>query len=489
MSGILPPIGFWSYTSSDDEASNGRLSALRLLLAKELQLKVGRNDRVKIFQDVAAIPHGTDWLKQIMNALAESSFFIPIVTPAFLQSEMCCREVLHFREREIALGRDDLILPLHYVTTDRVDPARPGACHDPAVLELLRSRQWIDFRPLRTRQVDSESVLNLLDAFSESIADALHRIVVPSASIPLPRPAIQATPRGPQPGDFDKEGPDYPEMVLIPAGTYLRGVPEAESEREGTNDDNARPVRRVTIANPFWLGRYPVTRGEFAAFINNTGYKMPDKAWTFEPDAKGDWTYAERAGRGWRNPGYPQTDRDPVVCVSHADAMAYLDWLNDRTKGGYRLPSEAEWEYAARAGTETARFWGDSMEQAHRHANTADQSLKRHMGKAAAGRSFIKGDDGFVFTSPVGSFSPNDFKTHDMLGNVSEWCADRWHNSYAGAPDDGAAWTTAGHDVRRVLRGGSWNDNPRSIRAGIRVDGSSAFRRRFVGFRPARTSF
>ena len=198
MSGILPPIGFWSYTSSDDEASNGRLSALRVLLAKELQLKVGRIDRVKIFQDVTAIPHGTDWLKQITNALAESSFLIPIITPAFLQSEMCCREVMHFREREIALGRDDLILPLHYVTTDRVDPARLGACHDPAVLQLLRSRQWIDFRTLRTRQPDSEPVLDLLNIFSDSVAEALHRPApnrVPRGPSPVPTRRRQAAPK------------------------------------------------------------------------------------------------------------------------------------------------------------------------------------------------------------------------------------------------------------------------------------------------------
>lgn len=156
-------------------------------------------------------------------------------------------------------------------------------------------------------------------------------------------------------GDIDRDGPDYPEMVLIPAGNYLRGVPEAEQKRENGTDDNARPIRNVTIPAPFWLGRFPVTRGEFAAFVNNAGYETGDKAWTVEADKKGNWSYEERSGRDWRNPGFTQTDRDPVVCVSHDDAMAYIGWLNGRTKGGYRLPSEAEWEYAARAGTTTAR--------------------------------------------------------------------------------------------------------------------------------------
>lgn len=282
-------------------------------------------------------------------------------------------------------------------------------------------------------------------------------------------PAVQlvtdATTRLPPRGE---RLPFEPEMVLIPAGSFRMGSTKTENKRYGWDETDNLPKHLVTFAKSFWIGKYPVTRGEYAAFVSDPGYAVSN---------------------AWRDPGFLQTDHHPVVSVSAEEANAYVAWLSARTGRAYRLPSEAEWEYAARAGTETARFWGDSMEQAHRHANTADQSLKRHMGKAAAGRSFIKGDDGFVFTSPVGSFSPNDFKTHDMLGNVSEWCADRWHNSYAGAPDDGAAWTTAGHDVRRVLRGGSWNDNPRSIRAGIRVDGSSAFRRRFVGFRPARTSF
>ena len=339
MSGILPPIGFWSYTSSDDEASNGRLSALRVLLAKELQLKVGRIDRVKIFQDVTTIPHGTDWLKQITNALAESSFLIPIITPAFLQSEMCCREVMHFREREIALGRDDLILPLHYVTTDRVDPARLGACHDPAVLQLLRSRQWIDFRTLRTRQPDSEPVLDLLNIFSDSVAEALHRPApnrVPRGPSPVPTRRRQAAPKL---QTIDQEKSQYPQMILIRAGRFLRGKPKAESQREGTNDDDARPVRQVLIAKPFWLERYPITRGQFAAFIKDTNYKIPGRAGTFESDTKGAWTYADRAGRDWRSPGFPQNDQHPVVCVNHADAMAYINWINHRTKGGYRLPS------------------------------------------------------------------------------------------------------------------------------------------------------
>ena len=470
MTDYLPPIGFWSYTSSDEDASGGRLSQLRALLAKELQLKVGREPKVHIFQDVAAIPHGANWAEAIHKALAESSFFIPIVTPAFLQSEWCCREVMRFHERQQASGRKDLIFPLHYVDTDRVNPDRPGACHDPQAFAVLKTHQWIDFRPLRIRSPESEPVSELLDRFSDSIWNALCQPVPPS-----PRPAALL-----------RDGSDLPEMVSIPAGTYMRGVPEAESQREDADDDAARPVRRVTVPS-FWMGRYPVTRGEFAALVRKTGYKTTGKAETFELDAKGIFTWEERTGRDWRNPGFQQTDRHPVVCISHDDAMAYIDWLNARAGGGYRLPSEAEWEYAARAGTATARYWGDGREGAKGRANVADRSLVDQIKATFDEDEFFDFDDGFPFTAPVDAFPANGFGLHDMLGNAWEWCADYWHADYNGAPDDGSAWETGDDSGWRVLRGGSWYSYPQYVRAGVRNGGVRGNRNCDIGFRLSRT--
>jgi len=500
----LKPIGFWSYTSSDDTASGGRLSQLRLLLADALQLRIGRNPKVHIFQDVATIPHGTDWLQQIRKALGESSFLIPILTPAFLQSEMCCEEVMHFREREAALGRDDLIFPLHYIDVEDIDPHDPGECHDARVLTLLRSRQAIDFRALRLRDPASEAVAVRVDEFAVSLRRALRRQngtgtgsgapaeappVQPAAHTVAAAPAAASSAPSTPAATIDGGG-GYPEMVLIPAGDFLMGIPEEESEREGAGnyDKNARPVHRVTIARPFWLGRHPVTRGEYAAFAAETNRTMPSKAWTFEPDAKGEWQYQERDGRGWRNPGYEQTDHHPVVCVSHTDATAYAAWLSARTGYEYRLPSEAEWEYAARAGTGTARFWGDGRDGACRYANVADRSLAGRMNHTFDKERFFDCDDGFAFTAPVGAFLPNAFGLHDMLGNVWEWTADRWHAHYAGAPNDGSAWTTGGDSGRRVLRGGSWNVYPWVVRAGIRIVVGTDYRNNYVGFRLARTA-
>ncbi len=495
MSRELPPIGFWSYSQHDDRRARGRLSQLRALLAEELESRFGRLAGVRLFQDVSAIAYGDLWEQKITDALNQCSFLIPILTPDFLQSEWCCKEVLHFQDRESALGRSGLIFPIHWVDTGRINPANSAHVHDRRVWDRLRATQRVELHPLRLHEPEkSMEVQQILVALADRIEAAL-RGVEAGRTEPEPVPAtVSATatvarvpppPAPAKPGDIMRDAPDLPEMVLIPAGSYLRGVPIAESQREGTNDDDARPIARVIIARPFWMGRYPVTRGEFAAFIDSTGHKMPNQAWTYEPDAKGEWSYARRDNRDWRNPGFEQTDRDPVVCVSHDDALAYIAWLNQRTGGGYRLPSEAEWEYAARAGTETTRYWGDGVEQAHLYANMADQSLRRHLGPAAAGRSFIDSDDQYVFTSPVGSFRANGFGLHDMLGNVWEWCADMWHASYEGAPTDGSALADKG-STGRVFRGGSWYGGARGVRAAFRGWGGPTYRGGDLGFRCAR---
>jgi formylglycine-generating enzyme required for sulfatase activity len=291
------------------------------------------------------------------------------------------------------------------------------------------------------------------------------------------------------PGTSWRDGPDYPEMILIPPGQYLRGAPHQEEEQLGVpleHRGRSAPQRLVTIQQPFWLGRFPVTRAEFASFANNTDYKSPDVILTLEPNAGGDWAWEERTGRGWRSPGFDQNDNHPVVCISYNDALSYIAWLNARTTGGYRLPTEAEWEYAARAGTATARFWGDQIDQGHRFANMADQSLKRHLGRSAADRQFTDGDDGFAFTAPVGAFQANAFGLHDMIGNVWEWCADPWHDNYYGAPDNGAVWATGDSYGTRVIRGGSWFNDPWVVRVSYRDGNAPGYHGTDCGFRLAR---
>ena len=284
---------------------------------------------------------------------------------------------------------------------------------------------------------------------------------------------------------------DLPALVRIPAGTFIMGTPPRENRREKVPKEFAAcssPCQTIEIAQSFWLGRYPVTRGQFAAFVAARKPEIPDGASTYEPDDKGEWKYESRNNRDWRNPGFLQTDNDPVVCVSHEDAMAYVSWLREITGKDYRLPSEAEWEYAARAGTTTACFWGDGRAEAVRHAKVADRALMARTNLSFDPDRFFDGDSGYPFTAPVGCFLPNPFGLYDMLGNVWEWTADCWNEDLKGMPADGSARTT-GDCSRRVVRGGSWDDNPWVVRAGGRGWNGTGDRDSGTGFRVARTYF
>ena len=274
---------------------------------------------------------------------------------------------------------------------------------------------------------------------------------------------------------------DCPEMVMIPAGQFHMG---SAGEEAGRSDDEG-PLHEVAIRK-FALGKYEVTVGEFRKFVQATGYKTDAEKNTgnvpgcFNPvktKVKIGWI----PKRYWDSPGFTQGERHPAVCLSWNDASAYVTWLEKETGKSYRLPSEAEWEYAARAGTDTARYWGDDPNQACLYANVADHSEQQGIKFGEA----HKCNDGYFFTAPVGSYQPNAFGLQDMLGSALEWVADGYHDSYGGAPTDGSVW--AGADGIRVLRGGSWNNDPRSVRAAIRTKYEASNRCYGSGFRLART--
>ena len=274
-------------------------------------------------------------------------------------------------------------------------------------------------------------------------------------------------------GDRFRDCPECPEMVVVPAGSYRMGSPPYEQGRH----EHEGPVREVTIAGPFAIGRYEVMVAEFARFVNETGYSAGSSCWTYEGD-----DYTIRAGRRWRNPGFAQSGRHPVACVNWNDAQAYVAWLSRETGEEYRLPSESEWEYAARAGTATARYWGEGESGQCRHANGADASGKeRYLGLVTAASC----RDGHVHTAPAGSFAANGWELHDMLGNVWEWAEDCWNGSYAWAPSDGSAWES-GVCAVRVLRGGSWVSSPSDLRAADRNASFTRSRDVDYGFRVAR---
>ena len=228
-------------------------------------------------------------------------------------------------------------------------------------------------------------------------------------------------------GEKFRDCPECPEMVVVPAGSYDMGSPSYAGSRFHSDG----PVHRVTISDPFAVGVHEVTRGEWSRFVSETGHAAGDSCWTYET---GEWK--EHSGRGWRDPGFGQGSGHPAVCVSWADARAYVDWLSDETGAEYRLLSESEWEYVARGGSRTSRHWGTSESGQCSHANGADRSAR---GRYVRWR-VAPCDDGHVHTAPVGSFRANGFGLHDVLGNAWEWVEDCWHDTYEGGPSDGSAW-------------------------------------------------
>ena len=283
---------------------------------------------------------------------------------------------------------------------------------------------------------------------------------------------------GEGPGGQFKDCDVCPLMVVVPAGRFEMGSPSSEPGRE----EDEGPRHRVTIARPFAIGKFEVTRGEFAAFVRETGFAQRQRCrYWFAIDKNA----AKGEARDWRHPGYRQTDRDPVVCVSWKDARAYGAWLSRKTGKPYRLPSEAEWEHAARAGTTSARFWGDNPDRACGYANAHDQFGKLLNEDFPWARHNC--DDGYAQTAPVGSYRPNGFGLHDMLGNAWEWVGDCWHETYAGAPTDGSAWESDGTCERRVFRGGSWINLPWIVRSANRSKLIPDLRSYGGGFRLARS--
>ena len=310
----------------------------------------------------------------------------------------------------------------------------------PAVIALLAGKRWDDFAFARAQS------LGTLKAYAEYIAShpAGHHVEEARRWKDKRKryPILTATSPA---GTTGRECDACPEMVVVPAGRFRMG------DLAGGGDRDERPVHDVTIDDPFAVGRYKVTFAEWDACVAGGGCRH-------RPDDEG-W------GRETR----------PVINVSWDDAQAYVAWLSGETGKPYRLLSEAEWEYMARAGTTMKYWWGNEAD--HDHANYGQD-------KCCDGA--IAGKDRWKYTSPVGSFEANAFGLFDTAGNVWEWVEDCRNESYQGAPSDGSAWTSGNCD-RRVLRGGSWGFKPRDLRSANRVRDDTGSRHRSSGFRVART--
>lgn len=255
-----------------------------------------------------------------------------------------------------------------------------------------------------------------------------------------------------------------PQMIVMPGGEFTMGSSDSEPGRRGEEG----PRHKVTI-NRFAVSKGAVTRDQFEKFVNATGHKVGDACLTRKD---GKWT--AEAGRSFKDPGFPQKGSDPAVCVNFEDIKAYLTWLSKQAGEAYRLLSEAEWEYVARAGGDTPFWWGSTI-------TAADANYNGNIAFAGG----AKGEFRQKTVPAYDSFKLNPWNLFIGEGNASEWVDDCWNKSYQGAPSDGSAWSK-GDCASHVVRGGSWASDPALLRSAARQGVQSSVRSNDIGFRVAR---
>jgi formylglycine-generating enzyme required for sulfatase activity len=282
-------------------------------------------------------------------------------------------------------------------------------------------------------------------------------------------------------GSTFRDGPTFPEMVVVPPGDFMMGPEPGEMERVVNSldfisasiarrfDREMKPRHAVKITRRFGIGMFDVTKREFLQFTQVTGYSSNSDCHAFVNSR-----FSSIGSAAWLRPGFRQTDKDPVVCVSWEDAQAYIEWLNKTlatqrntaNQDLYRLPTESEWEFAAGASMISPKWWSGLTNSRSADCDECG-SVWDHKG-----------------TAPVGSFPPNPLGLYDMLGNVWQWVQDCWHDNYVNAPSDGNAWgdTICGS---HVMRGGGWTTASFAIRPSLRS--TTRFPTNYVGFRVAKT--
>ena len=462
-----PPDAFLSYTRFDDRRERGKISQFRQELEDEVRAVTG--EAFEIFQDVDDIDVGERWSDKLDQMLDDARFFIPILTPNYFGSKACRDELGKFLKAEKAKGRGDLVLPVYYIEWDILEDAELRIT-DPLAMEI-HQRQHHDWRKLRHSSFSTKAVKIALHNLARAIGKARRRTIsqrsegddAPSAhqaALTVPRPTETRVRDTPAQSDStslsqpktrqsatvfrDVDAPWCPEMVVISTGEFMMGSTDAERQwavDRGAEPEwvgNEKPQHLVRLAHSLAIGRFPVTFEQYDRFARITGRDQPgDAGW----------------GRG----------RRPVINVSWEDSKAYVDWLAAETGKPYRLLSEAEWEYACRAGTTTRYWWGDEITP--ENANYGSNVNR---------------------TSEVGGYPANPFGLCDMNGNVWEWVEDCWNDSYEGAPDDGSAWAR-GDCGRRVLRGGTWKNEIWKLRSANRFGVRAGEWKDDFGLRVAKT--
>jgi formylglycine-generating enzyme required for sulfatase activity len=348
-----------------------------------------------------------------------------------------------------------------------------------------------------------------------SAAAALAFVNFASAQGPGGTPSAEAVTAPTKPVETFKDCPDCPEMVVIPAGTFMMGSDPAEGEREGVARLTARehPRHEVTIKYSFAIGRTDITRGFYAEFAEQdhsveTGKECgvpraaPTGGGAGVPGAGAPGAAGPGAGshsmydeepfdpnaptkKNWRNPGFVQFDTEPAVCVSYNDAKKFVAWLSKKIGKHYRLPSDAEWEYAARGGTTTARYWGDDSKSICTNANVETFKYTQAAHDSAAQDALLCNSDN-TYTRPVGSLTPNPFGLYDVLGNVAQAVDGCAHSDYNGAPTDGSAWWDDSNCKLRNWRGGSYSGQAWMARSAGKIQQSMNYRSSDFGLRVVR---
>lgn len=419
------PDALMSYTRFDDEQSGAYLTTFREKLCGEVRAHTGRP--FHIFQDIEDIKWGQQFEQRIDQALETIMFFIPILTPSFFNSRFCRYELEKFLQREARLGRNDLVLPVYFIRVPALE--YPDLRANDPLAQTLAARQRTDWRELRFEGFDTPKVRRTLAQMAEHIADALLHGITHHSSLVTP------------------------DMIEIPAGPFLMG----SRDDDKLADDDEKPQHRLELPT-YWIGKTPVTNAQFRPFVEGDGYTNRNY-WT---DA--GWQWREEEGitqpRFWEDADWNGDDY-PVVGVSWFEAVAYCRWLSAQTGQEFRLPSEAEWEKAARGSDGRIWPWGNTWEQ---------------------GRCNSK-ETGIGKTTPVGQYSSgaSSYGVLDMAGNVWEWCATIWKKDYPYQIEDEWSAGYLEQDKARARRGGAYWLGKKAARGAYRGNNVAPRSRPFSG--------
>jgi len=443
--------------------------------------------RDHVFMDIDSIPLGSDFRKILKGWVYQCDMLLALIGPGWVGAvdpktgQLRLKNPADFVRIEIseALVRDIPVVP---VLLDGA-PMPDGDTLPDDLKELIyRHAEFVDYakfdddvaRLIRKLQLDGATAPPSRGP-TATLASPAERMQA-EGRINVDAKIVNGAPDGwflPGSGktEWFKDHDAGPEMVVVPTGSFMMGSPENEPERESLEKGTESPQHEVSIAQPLAVGRHAITRGQFATFIKSTGYKTDGGAYVWTGST---WEHDPKAS--WCNPGFAQDDSHPVVCVSWDDAKAYAGWLTQQAGQSYRLLTEAEWEYAARAGTTTPFWWGTAITSAQ--ANYDGTSV--YAGGGSKGEYRRQ-------TVPVDSFKANAWGLYNVHGNVWEWCEDVWHDTYASTPTDGSAWLQGEDQDLRMVRGGSWYLSPQYLRSAFR-DGRFADDQYYdQGFRLART--